>query len=182
MILKPSALPKDMNIILWIPALVVVVVAAATDICWRRIPNWLSLPALVAGVIASAAVDGVSGLERSLGGVVLAVLILGILCWLRSMGMGDLKLFAAVGAWIGPEALLFALVITGMAGGIFAVIYALWKGRLSATLDGAALLLTPAGLQGPRNGKTYKVTDREALTIPYAPAIAIGVVFSFFAN
>ncbi|SRR5260370_41529345 len=171
-----------MNVNLWIPALAVAGVAAATDIVWRRIPNWLSLPALVAGVIASAAVDGVSGLERSLGGFVLAVLIVGILCWLRSMGMGDLKLFAAVGAWIGPDALMFAFVITGMAGGIMAVAYALWKGRLSATLDEAALLLTPAGLQRPRNGKAYTVTDRRALTIPYAPAIAIGVVISFFAN
>ena len=36
------------------------------------------------------------------------------------MGAGDVKLCAAIGAWIGPGQLLIALVLTGLAGGVMA--------------------------------------------------------------
>jgi len=69
------------------------------------------------------------------------------------MGMGDLKLAAAVGAWIGPEQFLLAFIVTGVAGGLMAVTYTR-KGR--STLRAAA--------------------------IPYAPAIAAGALFAFLAR
>jgi prepilin peptidase CpaA len=52
-----------------------------------------------------------------MGGIALAT-VKGVLCWLRGMGMGDLKLCAAVGAWISPGQLGIVLVATGMAGGV----------------------------------------------------------------
>ena len=49
---------------------------------------------------------------------------------LGGMGMGDVKLCAAIGAWVGPSQLMIALVITGLAGGVMAVCWAASRGFL----------------------------------------------------
>jgi prepilin peptidase CpaA len=170
------------NLILWVPVLVMVVVAVATDLRSRRIPNWLTLPCLVGGVIVNCSIAGFAGLGRSLGGLTLAVLILGGLCWFNTLGMGDLKLCAAAGAWIGPSALMFALLITAMAGGLIAVAYACWARKLGSVLDATASVLMQAPFPREGHRASRGISHRDAFTIPYAPAIAIGVVFSFLAN
>jgi prepilin peptidase CpaA len=166
-----------MNFEIWGPVLLLTAVATVTDVLWRRIPNWLTLPLLAAGICVNAVLHGVPGLVNSFGGVGLAVLLLGSLCWLQSMGLGDLKLCAAIGAWVGPSVLMLMLLITAMAGGLIALGFALFKGQLGMALDRTASLLT----EGPRHSEPG-VADPEALTIPYAPAIATGVVFAFLAS
>jgi prepilin peptidase CpaA len=66
------------------------------------IPNWLVLIFWAAGVIANTASCGMKGLGQNMGAIALAAAVTGVLCWLRGMGRGDLKLCAAVGGWIGP--------------------------------------------------------------------------------
>jgi prepilin peptidase CpaA len=141
--------------------LTLVGIAAVIDIRCRRIPNWLVAPFLIAGV----AVNG----WASLSGIALAIAIMAPLCFLRAMGMGDLKLCAAIGAWIGSSQLVVALVFTALAGGVIALVWAGWRGELGASLDGAGDLVAGRGLQ-----------NQFARTLPYAPAIAIGTWFSFF--
>ena len=106
----------NMHSIAWWPILALLVIATVVDIHSRRIPNWLVLPFLAAGVIVNTASYGVKGLGQSMGGIALAAAVTGVLCWLRGMGMGDLKLCAAVGAWIGPAQLGIALVGNGHRG------------------------------------------------------------------
>lgn len=166
----------------WWPTFVVLVIAAAIDIRSRRIPNWLSLPFLVVGIVLSAWRGGLPGFERSIEGVGLAVAVAGVLCYLRGMGMGDLKLFAAVGAWVGPGQLFFALIATGIAGGFLAAGYALWHGSLGKSLDSTGELLAGFGKTGFRPHATIALNNVQALKMPYAPAIAIGTMFSFFAG
>lgn len=143
-----------MNPNLWTPAMITVLVAAAIDARSRRIPNWLSVPSLVLGVVVSIALDGPAGWNRSLLGIALAAVFFGGQCWLGNMGMGDLKLGCAMGAWIGAPALLFALLITAMAGGLLATGYLLFAAR----------------------------SKSDAHAIPYAPPMAVGVMVSMFAN
>src|ERR1700688_4352588 len=113
-----------MHLISWWPIVTLLMVATAVDIYSRRIPNWLVLPFLAAGLIVGTANHGLKGLVQSLSSVALAVAVTGILCWLRGMGTGDLKLLAAVGAWIGPAQMGMALIATGIAGGVLALIWA----------------------------------------------------------
>src|SRR5690349_15705202 len=96
----------------WWPILAAVSLAAAWDIWCRRIPNWLVLPFLVAGLVSTGASRGFTGVAASVAGIAVAVAVVGPICWMRGMGMGDLKLCAAIGAWIGPSQMIFALVIT----------------------------------------------------------------------
>jgi prepilin peptidase CpaA len=171
-----------MHSIAWWPVLTLIVVAAIVDIHSRRIPNWLTLPFLGAGVIVSTASLGVRGLGQSTAGIGLAVAVTGILCWLRGMGVGDLKLCAAVGAWIGPEQLGIALVATGIAGGVLALVWATCHGSLSESLDGSRDLVSGFWTRGVHPHPRLYLGNPSARTIPYAPAVAIGTMFSFLAS
>src|SRR4051812_12188637 len=100
---------------------VVLVIAACIDVRTRRIPNWLSLPFALAGMVLRFVTAGGSGLLIGLEGAGLALLLFGWIWALKGMGMGDLKLAAGVGAWIGPGQFVMAFVMTGIAGGTMAV-------------------------------------------------------------
>ncbi|MGI8959722.1 MAG: A24 family peptidase [Bryobacteraceae bacterium] len=170
-----------MHSIAWWPTLIVMVIATIWDIRSRRIPNWLVVPFLVAGVIVSVATHGWRGLGQSLSGIVLAASLLGVLYWLGGMGMGDVKLCAAIGAWIGPAQLGLALVVMGVAGGVMALIWAICGGFLKESLSGAGDLVFGLGKRGFRPHPTLVLGNRCARKMPYAPAIAIGTIFSFLA-
>ena len=163
----------------WWPILTLVTLATVTDIRSHRIPNWLVLPFLAAGVAVNTAHRGVSGMGSSLAGIALAVAVTGILCGLGAMGMGDLKLCAAVGAWIGPAQLSTALVVTGLAGGVMALIQAARRGSLGESLDGAGDLVGKFLARGVRPHPTLTLDNPAAHVMPYAPAIAFGTLFSF---
>jgi prepilin peptidase CpaA len=170
----------DMRSIAWWPVLILVVMAAVVDIHSRRIPNWLVLPFLAAGVIVTTASHGMRGLGQSMSGIALAVAVTGILCWLHGMGMGDLKLCAAVGGWIGPAQLGTALVVTGIAGGLLALIWAACRGSVSESLDGSSDLVTEFLTKGVHTQPSLVLDSPSSRTKPNAPAIAIGTIFSFF--
>jgi prepilin peptidase CpaA len=169
-----------MHSIAWWPTLIALLIATASDLRSRRIPNWLVFPFLVAGVIVSTVSHGWRGLEQSILGVLLAAFLLGILYWLGGMGMGDLKLCAAIGAWIGPQQLVLALVMMGLAGGVMALFWAIRGGFLKESLSGAGDLVFGMRKRGLRPHPTLVLANPCARKMPYAPAIAIGTIFSFF--
>src|ERR1700691_2392518 len=81
---------------------VIVLAASVTDIRSRRIPNWLTLSGVTAGLVLHGIVGGVAGLKSSFAGMLLGFgAYLAPYC-LRAMGAGDVKLMAAVGAIVGP--------------------------------------------------------------------------------
>lgn len=146
----------------WWPTLIVLSVATFTDLRNRRIPNWLVLPFLVVGLVVSTYQHGWHGLGQSFSGLGLGLLLYGLLFWMGGMGAGDVKLAAAIGAWIGPYQLFVALIATAMAGGIMVLLWALFRGLLKDMFKGAG--------------------DHLKQKMPYAPAIAVGTLLSFFAR
>ena len=156
-----------------------VVVAAVIDVRTQRIPNWLSLPCLVAGLGFSGMTHGWSGLGLSLLGLLTAALVFGIFCYLGGMGMGDVKLFAAVGAWLGPAQTFAALLYTGVAGGIIAICWSLAGGFLVQSVRGTAALISGFARRGLQPHETIVLDNPMTRRIPYAPAIAIGAILSF---
>lgn len=88
------------------PALIVLliclVVASATDLHRRRIPNWLTGPGILAGVLLHATLSGGMGLASSLLSVVVwFVLGFGFYVTVRGIGAGDIKLILVCAALIG---------------------------------------------------------------------------------
>ncbi len=169
------------SIVLW-STFVVLVVATFTDLRSRRIPNWLVLPFLVIGIALSGWFHGWRGVEHSLEGMALGGLLFGIIGLMGGMGMGDVKLCAAIGAWIGPGQLLTALVLTGIVGGIMALCWAAAGGFLGELFRGTGDLLFGLGKRGLKPDPEKTLSNPLARKMPYAPAIAIGTLVSFFAR
>jgi prepilin peptidase CpaA len=152
----------------WWPTLIVLGVATFTDLRSRRIPNWLVLPFLPLGVAVSAWFGGWHGVEQSLAGAGLGIAIFGILYWKFGMGAGDVKLCAAIGAWIGPNQFLIAVVLTALAGGLVVLVMAIARGVLR--------------VMGRISREEASLGSLMETKMPYAPAIAIGTLISFFAR
>jgi prepilin peptidase CpaA len=148
--------------VIW-PVTALVVIATVFDLLQRRIPNLLTVPALLAGLLHALLSGGLRTLNQSLLGILTAAGALGIFCYLRAMGMGDLKLAAAVAAWIGVSQTIVALLLTALAGGIIA----------GAAVVAQGCVRHMARKTGPAENSAVK-------SIPYAPAIAVGTILSFF--
>jgi prepilin peptidase CpaA len=155
-----------------------VVVAAAGDIRRRKIPNWLTLGGVGAGLLAGTVNGGWSGLGQALGGMLLAFGVYFVLYCLRAMGAGDVKLMAAVGAIVGWSGWLEVFIASALAGGAFALALTIGTGRVRETWwNTAALVDELVHLRAPyRRRSQLDVRDRRALTMPHAVAIAAGTV------
>lgn len=171
-----------MHSVAWWPTVVALAIAVITDLRSNRIPNWLVFPFLAAGLVVSGVFHGSAGLGRSALGILVGASVLGIFCWLGGMGMGDLKLCAAIGAWIGPSQLAVALAMTGIVGGVMALCWALAGGFLRDSLGGTCDLLFGFAKRGVRPHPELALTNPRARRMPYAPAIALGTILSFFSS
>lgn len=87
--------------------------AIMTDLRSSRIPNWLTIPAMVFGLAGHAWQHGLQGLLFSLFGLLVGLGLFLCLHLLGSVGAGDVKLMAAVGALVGPEDALLAADTAG---------------------------------------------------------------------
>jgi prepilin peptidase CpaA len=169
------------SIALW-PTVIVLAIAMFTDLRSRRIPNWLVLPFLLCGVLVSAKLHGWAGAGHSLAGVALGTFLFGLVAFAGGMGMGDVKLCAAIGAWVGVRQLVLALVLTGIAGGVMAIGWAIAGGFLGSLLSGSGELLCGISRRGLAPHSSLVIDNPAARKIPYAPAIAVGTLLSFLAH
>ncbi len=172
----------SMHTVAWWPTVVALAIATFTDLRSRRIPNWLVFPFMGAGIGVQAWLHGWHGVAQSLEGFALGAALFGVLAAMGGMGMGDVKLFAGIGAWIGPGQLMLALVITGVSGGLMALGWALVGGFAGELLKGSGDLLLGWRKRGTIAPPELKLTNPLARKMPYAPAIAIGTLISFFAH
>jgi prepilin peptidase CpaA len=171
-----------MHSVAWWPTLIVLAVATFTDLRSRRIPNWLVLPFLLAGPVVSGLLQGWHGILQSLEGLAVGAAFFGFLALMGGMGMGDVKLCAAIGAWIGPSQMLTALVLTGIVGGLIALCWAIMGGFVGEMFSGTGELIFGWKKHGLRSHPELVLDNPRTRKMPYAPAIAIGTLISFFSQ
>jgi prepilin peptidase CpaA len=145
--------------------------AGALDFRTRRIPNDLTMAMAVTGFALSVThVNGISP-AASLLGLVMGLLLMLPGHVLGATGAGDVKLMAAVGAFIGPAAVITAFLATAVAGGVLALVIAARRGRVGATLAHTGRLVTD------RSGtKPIVEATGTANRFAYGPAIMIGTL------
>jgi len=161
--------------IVWGLAVLLAVVAGAIDWKSRRIPNWLTAPGFVAGVAANTFFWGWTGLKASILGAALGLLLLLPFVWIRSLGAGDWKLVGALGAVVGPGALLDLLVTTILVAGVMAVILIIWKGRVRQTFRNLRVMLA-AMMSLHLPPADVSLDNPQALKVPFGVAVALAVV------
>jgi prepilin peptidase CpaA len=102
-----------------------------TDLKSRRIPNIITAPTMIVGLAYHGMIYGLDGLAFAGLGLVLGLAVMLVPFLIGLMGAGDVKLMAAAGAILGPNALLDAFLITSLYGGIYAlVVLAMNRGYL----------------------------------------------------
>ena len=150
-----------------------VVIATVIDIRTRRIPN--SLTASMAGVGLALAAAGLSGLSlpAAAAGFVLGLVLMLPGHMLGATGAGDVKLMAAVGAIVGPALVVKAFLFTALAGGLLALIVAVRRKRLAATVGGTARMIA-----APVAARREIQSATSASRFAYGPAIAVGSVIA----
>lgn len=157
--------------------LALLVLAAVVDTRSLRIPNWITVPGMVYGLLYNAtyATSAAAGLTTAAFGLAVGLLLLLPLYVLRVLGAGDVKLMAMIGAFLGAAATVKAVLFVFVAGGFAAVAFALSRralGRFLANLRFVVLgLLLPAG-GAWRTGGTPSAPSIGKL--PYGLSICIG--------
>lgn len=95
--------------------------AAVIDFRLKRVPNYLTVPAALVGLSYHAVAPQGQGVLWALGGFALGFSLL-LLPWiLGGGGMGDVKLLAALGAWLGPVMILIAFGGSAVIGAFLAL-------------------------------------------------------------
>lgn len=97
-----------------------IIAAGIIDIRTKRIPNVLTLSMIVAGIGFHAFSSGWDGLLFAGWGMMCGLLPTLLLYAIRALGAGDVKLFAALGAWMGSVYTWQTFMLSIMVGGIIA--------------------------------------------------------------
>ncbi len=146
----------------------------------RRIPNWLTVPALGGGLVANTVAWGWLGTKAALEGAGLGLALLLPFVLLRGLGAGDWKLMGALGAWFGPSRLVVVLLGTVFIAGAMAIFQMVRYGRVTETLKHVVVLfgiLVTFGVWGQRHNLTL---DNPALMkLPFGAAAAASTVLFF---
>ena len=152
--------------------------AAAYDLRFRRIPNWLSVSGVILGFAVNLALSGWRGGASAGLGLLLAVLVYLPLYLIRGMGAGDVKLMGAVGAIVGPANWLGIFLATSLLGGIAALGMIAWKKRFHQTVLNLAVIgVALMHFRAPAESEErLDIRSSRALRLPHATVIAAGCI------
>jgi prepilin peptidase CpaA len=148
---------------------VMLAIAVHSDLRRHRIPNKLSLLGLIAGLGLQTLAGGLHGLVSGLLGAGVGLACFAPFYLLRAMGAGDVKLLAAVSAFLGPQVALTAALLSLLAGGLGAVSYVFWRVLRASTSTFVREGLAAAGASAFIEARLAR-RDR----LPFALPIAVG--------
>ncbi len=168
-------------VIQWVVVIGASLFAAVHDLRERRIPNSLTFPVFVAGLIWASWFGGISGLAEAAGACALLALPYVILFLFFGGGAGDAKLMGAIGAWLGFRQGITVFVCVAIAGGGLAIAKAIAQKRLKYLLISVFVSFYGSILYMITH-RTMKLADEQTdikqsgdLDIPYGVAIFAGV-------
>jgi len=157
-------------------ALTVATVAAVWDVKTRKIPNVLTVPCFLAGLLLHYYFQGFAGLGNSAAAGAIAFVIFFLFFLAGGMGGGDVKLVAAVGALVGTHLLPQVLVSTALVGGVLAIGTAVMRGQLGGMLRNVVAIASHHADKGLTPHPELHVRNQATIRLPYGVAIAAGVL------
>ena len=161
-------------------AVATVAVATFSDLLSHRIPNKLTAPVALLGLLLQAWFNGWAGLADGFLGMLVGFFAFLPFYLARWMAAGDIKLLMAVGACLGWRLGLLAGLSTLLIGAIVAFMFLLIKGELFAYLRRYGVMAKCLLLTG-RFAYIPPEPDQSAtVRFPYALAIALGTVAALY--
>lgn len=150
--------------------------AAVTDVRAARIPNVITVTSGLAGVLAHTVLPGGAGTTSSLAGLAAGLAVFFPFFALGGLGGGDVKLMAAIGAWVGWPTILTVALYTALAGGVVAVGVALTRGYLRQAMRNVFSLIKFWMVAGVRPEPSLTLEHGRGPRVPYAVPIFAGLV------
>src|SRR5262249_19250621 len=163
-----------------IAAIGVAGIACVTDIRTRRIPNLLTFGAAGLGCAMHGMTGGLTGFGSSALGWLFGLVLFLPFFLVRGMGAGDVKLLAALGAWLGPTEVAYVAMFTTMAGGILALAVALARGYLKTALINLWLIVTHLSVMGLKPVPGMTLADRTGPRLAYAVPMFVGLMVTIW--
>lgn len=162
-------------------ALLLVLLACGFDLRTRRIPNTLTLGAALLALSVHTAIGGLGGFFTALAGWATGLAVFLPFYLLRGLGAGDVKLLAAVGAWLGPAMALWTALCGALAGGLLALVVALAHGYARRALANLGLLLMHWRVSGLRPLTAVSLDSATpGPRLAYAIPIAVGLMVALW--
>lgn len=182
-----SGTANPLGVVLFVS--IALAVAAVIDGWKLKVPNWLTFPFVISGWIYHTATGGFGGLTGSLLGTGLGLGLLLVPYIIGGMGAGDVKLFAGVGAWMGPQITLGAFCVSAVVGGVLAVALVAYRSlqardrgvfghswqRFQTVLTELLTIRSPSHLS-----ELAAARKPTALLLPYGIPLAIGSIGYFY--
>ncbi|WP_379132477.1 prepilin peptidase [Paenibacillus sp. sgz500958] len=151
--------------------------AFATDIRSMRIPNWISVSALLTGLSVQAVMAGWQGLIFAGAGAAGGFIILLLMHMIGAVGAGDVKLFAGVGAWTGllftTQVIIYSTLFAAIIG--FVIVVRRREGFTRFRRTASRL----AGFIALRNPKILRGGESEMLRFPFMLAVVPGFLCAY---
>lgn len=142
-----------MNITQLVAAGLFLAIAFIVDIRKQIIPNWLTAASFAAAIVYHAVLGGMEGITAALIGAAAGFFPLLLLHLAKGIGAGDVKLFAALGAWLGVwtvlQVLLYSILYAGAIGICLVIMNRTFGKRL---VEGQLLFLCLLWAGGSSNG------------------------------
>ena len=155
----------------------VALVGAVIDVRTARIPNRLTYSALLLALMLRTILLGLPGLKSGAIGMVVAGGLFLLLFVLGAMGGGDMKLIAAVGAWVGSTQVMTLILTTALAGGGLAIGRMIFSKAVSQTLRNTMQLLYYRLTSGLQPHPELNIQSSGSQRVPFGVAIAMGALF-----
>jgi prepilin peptidase CpaA len=171
-----------MTVQVWI-AVLVGLAATIDDLARRHIANWIPAAALAGGFGWQIGQNGLwPGAGYALAGAAVGFGVFLIFYLMGGMGGGDVKLMAGFGALLGVNGVLWAALLTAGIGGVLALGVLAARaakrviGRLGMNAGQGEASSTASPTPEEVQSLSEQAQNRES--IPYAPAITLGVWLS----
>ncbi len=168
-----------MHSVVWLCALLLAILAGYLDWRSRRIPNWLTVPALALGIGLNIVIHGWHGTVAALEGTGLGLGLLLPFVLLRGLGAGDWKLMGALGALLGPVGITLVLLVSIFVSGLMAVVEMVRQNRTKETFVNLWVLVHATFTFGVRPPTAITLDNPKLMTLPFGIAVAMATVLSF---
>jgi prepilin peptidase CpaA len=171
---------NPISIYLLVITVICVLVAAIIDVLTHKIPNWVTFPSAMLGMLINCYLAGLQGLVFSILGLATGFLLLFVVYLLGGMGAGDVKLLCAVGALLGPKLVFCTFIWMALAGGTLALALIIYKKAFSQTLSNLKTLLLGWILRAPNEDANLTIRNQSLIKLPYGVAIALGAILAVY--
>ncbi len=160
--------------------LIVLLVAAVTDIRSYKIPNFLTISGMLCGLFYHTAQNGISGFFFSASGILVGMSLLILFYLSGGMGAGDVKLLGSVGAFVGVKAVLIVGLYTAIIGGVYALLLIALNPVDSKSMITRIYISVKTFICTGEYIAIPPAKSEKKLTLCYGVAIALGGIFYIY--